>query len=300
MRKLLIVVLSVAGLTVILFPVVQAQGRGGRAGQAGPAPARPARDQSEDQVQQISVGGSPIVSDADATKQPIPRLPDGHVDLTGPWVGGGTNNNMEADMGWKPGELDQVMLPWARELKAKREPQDEPYTACLPMGVPRVNPYPWKFAMTYTSKGLSHIYVLHETGDAGAHRVIYMDGRKHPDDLIPNWWGHSIGRWEGDTLVIDTVGYNDKFWFDGRGTPHTEKLHTIERWTRTSYGRIVNDFTFDDPGTFTKPIQAKFTGKLLRPDLKTGGGDLMEFICLEDNEYGSAASFKPGTGTSIK
>ena len=154
--------------------------------------------------------------------------------------------------------------------------------------------------MTYTSKGLSHIYVLHETGDAGAHRVIYMDGRKHPDDLIPNWWGHSIGKWEGDTLVIDTVGYNDKFWFDGRGTPHTEKLHTIERWTRTSYGRIVNDFTFDDPGTFTKQINVKFTGKLLRPDLKTGGGELMEFICLEDNEYGSAANFRPGTGTSNK
>ncbi len=295
MRKLLIVLLGVAGLTVILFAVVQAEGRaGGGAGQVGER--RPAPNQT--QVGSIPVGGSPVVSEADATKQPIPRLPDGHVDLTGPWVGGGTNNDMESDMGWAKGELDKVLLPWARQLRANRKIEDEPYTACLPMGVPRVNPYPWKFAMSYTSKGLTHIYVLHETGDAGAHRVVYMDGRKHPDDLIPNWWGHSIGKWEGDTLVIDTVGYNDKFWFDGKGTPHTEKLHTIERWTRTSYGRIVNDFTFDDPGTFTKQINVKFTGKLLRPDLKTGGGDLMEFICLEDNEYGAAANFRPGTGTS--
>jgi hypothetical protein len=234
------------------------------------------------------------------TSQPIPRLPDGHVDLTGPWVGGGSNNNMESDAGFKKGELDAMLLPWALEVKRKRRIQDEPYTACLPMGVPRVNPYPWKFAMTYTSKGLSHIYVLHETGDAGAHRVIYMDGRKHPDDLLPSWWGHSIGRWDGDTLVVDTVGYNDKFWFDGLGTPHTEKLHTIERWTRLNWGRIQNEFTLDDPGAFKQTVQMKFIGRLLRPDLKTGGGELMEFICLEDNEYGAAAGFRPGQGTDGK
>ena len=202
-------------------------------------------------------------------------------------MGGGSNGDIERDGGLKPGELP--LLPWARELGTAKRSKDEPYTACLPMSVPRVNPYPWKFAMTYTSKGLSHIYVLHETGDAGAHRVVYMDGRKHPDDLIPSWWGHSIGRWEGDSLVIDTVGYNDKFWFDSRGTPHTEQLHTVEKWTRLNYGRIQNDFTLDDPGAFSKPVQLKFIGRLLRPDLKTGGGDLMEFICLEDNEYGAAA-----------
>jgi hypothetical protein len=183
---------------------------------------------------------------------------------------------------------------------SKREEKDEPYTACLPMSVPRVNPYPWKFALSYTSKGLTHIYVLHETGDAGAHRVVYMDGRPHPEDPIPTWWGHSTGKFEKDTLVIDTVGYNDKFWFDSIGTPHTEQLHTVERWTRINYGRITNDFLLDDPGAFSRPVNLKFTGRLLRPDLKTGGGDLMEFICLEGNEYGAAAGFTPGLGTSIK
>jgi hypothetical protein len=253
---------------------------------------------SQGRVQQIQVGGSPTVPDNLVTSQPIPRLPDGTVDITGPWVGGGSNGDIERDGGLKPGELP--LLPWAKELRDTRLEKDEPYTACLPMSVPRVNPYPWKFALSYTAKGLSHIYVLHETGDAGAHRVVYMDGRPHPPDPIPTWWGHSIGRWEKDSLVIDTIGYNDKFWFDSRGTPHTEQLHTVERWTRINWGRITNDFLLDDPGAFSRPVNLKFMGRLLRPDLKTGGGDLMEFICLEGNEYGAAAGFVPGQGTSIK
>ncbi len=290
MKKLLVVSITLA-VTVLLVQL-QAQGRGGA------AQAQAATTPVQDAVRYINPG-SPTVPDNMVTSQPIPRLPDGKVDLTGPWVGGGSNGDIERDGGLKPGELP--LLPWARELRDKRLSKDEPYTACLPMSVPRVNPYPWKFAMSYTSTGLSHIYVRHETGDAGAHRVVYMDGRKHPDDLIPSWWGHSIGRWEGDSLVIDTVGYNDKFWFDSRGTPHTEQLHTVEKWTRLNYGRIQNDFTLDDPGAFSKPVQLKFTGRLLRPDLKTGGGDLMEFICLEDNEYGAAAGLQGiGSGTSNK
>ena len=253
--------------------------------------------EARQQVGQIQVGGSPTVPDAEAAG-PVPRLPDGKPDLTGPWVGGGSNADIERDGGLKPGELP--LLPWAKELRDKRKAEEEPYTACLPMSVPRVNPYPWKFAMSYTSKGLSHIYILHETGDAGAHRVVYMDGRKHPDDLLPTWWGHSIGSWEGDTLVVDTVGYNDKFWFDSRGTPHTEQLHTVERFTRINYGRLVNEFRLEDPGALSKPVNLKFTARLLRPDLKTGGGELMEFICLEDNQYGAAAGFRPGSGTSNK
>lgn len=257
--------------------------------------------QEQEQVGQIrySGGRSPSVSDAEA-EGPVPRLPDGKPDLTGPWVGGGSNSDIEREGGLKPGELP--LLPWAAELRDKRLPRDEPYTACLPMGVPRSNPYPWKFAMAYTSKGLSHIYVLHETGDAGAHRVVYMDGRGHPDanSLIPTWWGHSIGRWDGDSLVVDTIGYNDKFWFDSRGTPHTEQLHTVERYTRINYGRLRHLFTLDDPGAFSRPVQLTFTARLLRPDLKTGGGELMEFICNEDNQYGAAAGFTPGTGTSIE
>ena len=237
--------------------------------------------------------GSPVVPESEFNSRPIPRLPDGHVDLTGPWVGGGTVEDIGRDGGLQG---DFPLLPWARELRDKRRRQDEPYTACLPMGPLRSNPYPWKFAAAYTSKGLTHMYILHELGDAGNHRVVYMDGRKHPEDLIPTWTGHSIGRWEGDTLVIDAVGFNDKWWFDRRGTPHTEQLHVIERYTRLNYGQIRNNATLDDPGAFSRPVNLTFTARLLRPDPRTGVGDLLEFICNENNQYGSAGNFQPGKG----
>jgi len=239
---------------------------------------------AQERVRSVPSGGTPVIADA-LVNGPVPRLPDGKPDLTGPWLGGGSNADIEREGGLKPGELP--LLPWARELRDKRKTQDEPYVACLPMSVPRINPYPWKFVHTVTSKGPTHIYIIHELGDAGSPRVIYMDGRKHPADWIPTWWGHSIGWWEGDTLVIDTVGYNDKFWFDSRGTPHTEKLHTIERWTRINYGTLVNEFTIDDPGTFSRPVQLKFTARRVREDV-----DLMEFICNEDNQAGIAGGYK--------
>lgn len=281
-RSALLVVL----LALALAPPVHSQQVGGGA----PGPAK-------EEVPFIFLP-SPTVPDSEAASRPIPRLPDGKVDLTGPWVGGGSNVDIELEGGFKPGELP--LLPWARQLRDTRNKADEPYTACLPMGVPRVNPYPWKFAMSYTAKGLTHIYVLHETGDSGAHRVIYMDGRKHPVDPIPTWFGHSIGHWDGDTLVVDTVGYNDKFWIDSRGTPHTEQLHTVERYTRINWGRLRHVFTLEDPGAFSRPVTMTFTARLLRPDLKTGGGELMEFICLEDNQYGAASGIRPGTGTGNK
>ena len=272
MRKVLLVSLAFAWIVPSLFLRLDAQ----------------------DRVRSVPVGGTPRIAKAD-TNRPVPRLPDGKVDLTGPWLDGGSNDDIERDGGLKPGELP--LLPWARELRDKRLTKDEPYTVCLPMSVPRHNPYPWKFAMSYTARGLTHIYVLHETGDAGAHRVVYMDGRPHPVDPIPTWWGHSIGRWEKDTLVIDTIGYNDKFWFDARGTPHSEQLHTVERWTRINFGTMTNDFTLDDPGAYSRPVQLKFTATHIRPDL-----DLMEFICLEDNEYGLAGGIVPAneSGQRVK
>ena len=242
--------------------------------------------------------GSPTMTPAEFNSQPIPRLPDGTIDLTGPWVGGGTISDIERDGGLKPGEM--AFLPWAQQLRSTRKSQDDPYTACLPMAVLRTNPYPWKFGMSYTSKGLTHMYILHELGDAGAHRVVYMDGRKHPDDLLPSWEGHSIGWWEGDTLVVDTVGFNDTFWFDRRGTPHTGQLHIVERYTRPNWGSLVNEVTLDDPGLLSRPAKLTFTARLLRPDTQTGVGDLLEFICNEDNQYGSAGNFTPGTGGGIK
>ena len=112
-----------------------------------------------------------------------------------------------------------------------------------------------------------------------------------PDDLLPTWFGHSIGRWEGDTLVVDTIGYNGKNWYDQKGMPYTDQLHTIERYSRPNYGTLIDNITIEDPGAFTRPINLKLTATHVRPDI-----ELSEFICLENNQYGIAGGFKPGTG----
>jgi hypothetical protein len=123
----------------------------------------------------------------------------------------------------------------------------------------------------------THIFFLFEA-NIHTYRQIFMDGRNHPPDPDPTWYGHSIGRWQGRTLVVDTVGYNDKFWFDFRGHPHTEKLHTIERYTRTDPQTLVNEITIDDPGAYARPFKVTFTAKLLP------GEELMEYICQENNQ----------------
>ena len=114
-----------------------------------------------------------------------------------------------------------------------------------------------------------------------------MDGRTHPPELDPTWFGHSIGYWENkDTLVVDTVGYNDKFWFDRKGTPHTEQLHTIERYTRPRMDTLAVAVTIDDPGAYSRPFTISYTARLQAPD-----NDLIEYICQENNQYGPAGGF---------
>ena len=148
---------------------------------------------------------------------PVPRLPDGTVDLSGVWVGGGPINDIESEGGLKRGELDALLLPSAKALMATRDVTMEPHNRCLPMGVPRTTPFPFRIVQTPTHKAATHVFILQE-GNIHSYRQVFMDGRKHPPDLDPTWYGHSIGWWEKDTLVIDTIGYNDKFWFDRRGT----------------------------------------------------------------------------------
>ena len=104
------------------------------------------------------------------------------------------------------------------------------------------------------------------------------DGRPHPKDWNPTWQGHSIGKWEGDTLIIDTAGYNDKAWLSLSGIPHTEKLHIVERIRRPDYGHIEVEITMEDSGAFTTPWIRIFTATLAPP-----GEEIMEFICNEGN-----------------
>jgi hypothetical protein len=104
-----------------------------------------------------------------------------------------------------------------------------------------------------------------------------MDGRAHTKDVNPTWFGESIGKWEGDTLVIDTIGFNDKFWFDFAGHPHTEQMHTIERYRRPDLGHLEWETLIDDPGAYTKPFTVYGHVNLLPNE------ELMEYICQENN-----------------
>jgi hypothetical protein len=213
-----------------------------------------------------------------ATPQgPLPRLPDGTPDLSGLWSGGGSNSG-DISKGLKPGE-ELVMLPWASEKMKTLKSQDDPQANCLPFGVPRGAPYPWRMIQTPTHKAATHIFILYE-GNIHSYRQIFMDGREHPskEDLDPTWYGHSIGHWEKDTLVIDTVGFNDKFWFDYLGHPHTEQLHTIERYTRTDLGNMTIEVTINDPGAYAKPFTTRGTARL-----QPAGDEILEYICQENN-----------------
>jgi hypothetical protein len=155
------------------------------------------------------------------------------------------------------------------------------------MGVPRqAGAFPWRWVRYPTHEPATHLFLLWEA-NVHSFRQIFMDGRKHPEELEPTWFGHSVGRWEGDTLVIDTIGYNDRFWFDRKGHPHTEQLHTIERWTRINYTTLENVVTIDDPGAYTKPWTVKFQAKLSKP-----GDELMEYFCVENNQFGSAGGYQ--------
>jgi hypothetical protein len=114
-----------------------------------------------------------------------------------------------------------------------------------------------------------------------------MDGRPHPSEIEPTWFGHSIGWYEGDTLVIDTTGFNGKGWYDRRGTPQTDRLHTVERWTRVDAGRLVQEVTIDDPGAFSRPFTVTFQARYTQP-----GDEMIEYVCAENNQYGVASGVK--------
>ncbi len=222
--------------------------------------------------------------------QAVPRMPDGKPDFSGIWIGGGPVADLAA--GLREGETIPL-LPAAEKIMKARRAQDDPEANCLPTGVPRQAPYPWTFA---TAPG--RLYILFE-GNIHSYRQIFVDGRAHPKDLNPTWYGHSVGRWEGDTLVIDTVGFNDKFWFDFRGYPHTEQLHTVERYTRKEFGKLTNEIMIEDPGAYSKPFTVTFTASLM-PD-----GEIMEYICQESERSAQhlrgpaivpSADTQPGTG----
>jgi hypothetical protein len=214
---------------------------------------------------------------------PAPRATDGKPDLSGMWWNppgpGPANtgvppkylNNIAADL--KP--EDVPMQPWAAALYKQRradESKDFPYTRCLPTG-PMISsfPTPWKVIQ---NPGL--IAILYE--NSMTYRQIFTDGRTLSKDANPAFMGYSVGRWDGDTLVVETTGYNDKTWLDFSGHPHTDALHVTERFHRRDAGHMDVQITFDDPKAYTKPWTVTVSPVLYQD------GDLLESVCTENEK----------------
>lgn len=233
---------------------------------------------------------------------PAPRTSDGKPDLSGIWLngrGGGRGRGQgnppnqqppdpaaadrpplanfgNAGAGFKEGLPFQ---PWAAELQKKRQSEqsrDNPDALCLPMGLLQfhLQPQPRKIVQTPTQ-----ILIIYEA-NYGL-RTIYTDGRTLPPqgEPQPYWYGYSAGRWEGDTLVVDSNNFRDDGWLDVRGSPTTDAAKVTERFRRPNFGQLDIEFTLDDPKAYTKPWTVRIEQRL-----QTDGSEPIEFICHE-NQY---------------
>ena len=224
------------------------------------------------------------------------RAADGKPDLTGVWQGGNGRRGTweEANSGLGVGGIgsdpaappnlasQQVVTtpapyqPWAAErvlASYKRRGIDDPAGLCLPLGIPRialVGLFPIQIVQTPTQIVMLYEYM-------SVFRVIPLNAA-HPDDIVPTYMGDPVGRWEGDTLVVDSIGFNDRTWLTSTGTLHSDALHVTERYTRVDKDQIDYDVTMTDPKVLTGPWTIHST--LMRRD----GTRLREYVCAENNQ----------------
>ena len=221
---------------------------------------------------------APFVVLAQTTPHPNPKSRGAATtpDLSGVWFIDQFRRNM------LPNE-DPPFQPWAEALFKERSFQNthregpdtgpDPTERCIPPGIPRTmfQPLPWEIV-----QAKDRVVIIYEY--QSLIRQIFTDGRGHPADLEPTYMGNATGKYEGDTLVIDTVGFNDKTWLDPMGLPHTESLHVIERMRRVDHDTLLDRYTIDDPKAYTKPWTAERIFKL-KPDWQ-----IQEYVCAENNK----------------
>ena len=218
----------------------------------------------------------------------VPRTPDGKIDLKAPpvrtsygkpdlsgfWMPENPTKyllNLAADMR----EQDIPLTAWGRQVYQERIDNngvDHPGVSCLPSGIPEKDNIPDGLKLVQTE---DLVLMLHESRTI--YRQIFTDGRPLPKDPQPTWMGYSIGHWDKDTLVVETIGQNGRTWLDMKGLPGTESLKVTERFTRPRIGRMDIQVTIEDPKAYTKPWTVNMVWRL-EPDT-----DLIESICEENN-----------------
>ena len=263
------VVMVVAAL--VLPAAAMAQGEGGR-GQGGGGR-----------------GQGPGAGQTAKPMPPVPRLPDGTPNLSwaDPAYKGVWRTTQHRDFANELIERKEEGLPfqpWAKalyEYRLQTQQKDDPEGFCLPTSGPSLTSNrtqaPWEFLQLPQQKRIIRIF----EGQAHMWQVIHMDGREHPQEayVLPTWMGHSTGRWDGDTLVVDTVGFNEGNWLSVNGAVQTSQLHLIERFTRADYNTMRYEATVDDPGAYTRPFKIGW-------NLPWGAGqELIENVCVENNRY---------------
>lgn len=218
----------------------------------------------------------------------------GTGDLTGVWYPSSTNTFMFiwTDAQGKPLSV-LPLTPWGEEKFKGNHPiggayteltSNDPSYACLPPGIPHIytHAYPVEFIQT-PGRTIMFFEYSHLV------RQIFTDGREHLKDANPTWMGDSIGKWEGDTLVVDTTGFNDKTWLDVAGHPHSEEMHLVERMSRPDHNTLMIDITIDDPKAYTGTLKAQ-RKYILKPDW-----NIMEYICEDTQAVFDKFEKKVGT-----
>jgi hypothetical protein len=219
-----------------------------------------------------------------AADKPIPRTADGKPNLSGVWQSGGVSLYGEPGLAKAPAAPAPVNPPpkrepvpyqsWAETKTKAFTAADDPTLRCLLPGVPRITSMPMPFEIVQTPK---EIVIAYESFHA--FRIIPIsDKLQHPNDLVPTWMGDSAARWDGDTLVVDVTGFNDKTWLSGTGSFHSEDLHVVERFQLNSDDTITYTATVTDPKVLTKTWT---TGALLRRPANTR---VEEYECIENNQ----------------
>ena len=221
-------------------------------------------------------GTTPVAAKPDAApaKKATPRTADGKPDLSGVYGGGGGGGARGAAPGAAAAPAGPVLKAGAEKYRIVRGPDDTGATAnCMPLVPPQSWGVPYQFQIV---QGANYVAIFHEY--PGTFRIIPTDGGPHPVDPDPSWLGDSVGRWEGETLVVDTIGFNDKT--ELQGYRHSESLHMIERFRRTDFDTIQYEVTIEDPNVFEKPYTLTRTFAA-RPDLRR----IDEFICENNRDY---------------
>ena len=200
---------------------------------------------------------------------PAPRTPDGKPDLSGMWQPEVNAHRFNVIQDLKD---EGIFRPEAEALFQKRVAdfhRTEPVTNCLPGGPSEMLNTMYRIVQSPTV-----VAVLYESG-TGRYRQIYVDGRKLPKDPNPTWLGYSVGHWEGDTLLVESAGFNDRTWLDRAGHPHSENLRVTERFRRVDFGHMQFQITYDDPEMLTKPLSFSLTVNY------QADTDMLENVCNE-------------------